>query len=315
MKKVILFILIFMFVQIINIPNIFADTGAKPSISIDIKNLNTDNYLIDLLVDKEDNSQKHWIWVPIDGSNSEKKDYKEYKDYSNINYNGNGEQYSKTYNDLKNITIDELKQLYDIDYDGWISESTRWDEYLLFADCKGNDKHQHVFSYLGTPEHYKVVIINNDTGETKVTDEIYRKDFNSKIKIDYETMEVNTVSKIESFFELNNIKNVLITILITITVELIIGLLFGLKKYIKLIVITNLVTNLLLQFFQANLSTLLWGASYIFYGEVFLGLELVVFIAEYTIYKKYMKDQNKDTIKPYVIVANFVSMLSTILYL
>lgn len=308
MKKVILFILIFMFVQIINIPNIFADTGAKPSISIDIKNLNTDNYLIDLLVDKEDDSQKHWIWVPIDGSNSEKKDYKEYKDYSNINYNGNGEQYSKTYNDLKNITIDELKQLYDIDYDGWISESTRWDEYLLFADCKGNDKHQHVFSYLGTPEHYKVVIINNDTGKTKVTDEIHRKDFNSKIIIDYETMKVKNVS----LFDTNNIKNVLMTLFITIAVELIIGLLFGLKKYTKLIVITNIVTNLSLQFFQTIISILLGGSSYSSYAMVLLGLEVVVFVVEYIIYKKYMKDRNSNIIIPYVILANLVSLLSTV---
>ena len=113
MKKLVLFVLIFLFVQIIIIPNAFADTGAKPSISIDIKNLNTDNYLIDLLVNKNDNSEKHW--KSIDGSVSEKKDY------SNIDYNGNGEQYSRTYNDLKNINIDELKQLYYIDYDGWIS--------------------------------------------------------------------------------------------------------------------------------------------------------------------------------------------------
>lgn len=58
MKKVILFILIFILVQIINVPNVYADRGAKPSISIDIKNLNTDNYLIDLLVNKDDESKK-----------------------------------------------------------------------------------------------------------------------------------------------------------------------------------------------------------------------------------------------------------------
>ena len=258
MKKLVLFVIIFLFVQIIIIPNAFADTGAKPSISIDIKNLNTDNYLIDLLVNKNDNSEKHW--KSIDGSVSEKKDY------SNIDYNGNGEQYSRTYNDLKNITIDELKQLYDIDYDGWISESTRWGEYLLFADCKGNDKYHHEFGYFGTPEHYKVVIINNDTGKTKVTDEIHRKDFNSKIIIDYETMKVKNVS----LFDTNNIKNVLMTLFITIAVELIIGLLFGLKKYTKLIVITNMVTNLSLQFFQTNISILLGGSSYISYVMVLL---------------------------------------------
>ena len=300
MKKLVLFVLIFLFVQILIIPNAFADRGAKPSISIDIKNLNTDNYLIDLLVNKNGNSEKYR--KSIDGSVSEKKNY------SNINYNGNGEQYSRIYNDLKNITIDELKQLYDIDYDGWISESTRWDEYLLFADCKGNDKHHHEFGYFGTPEHYKVVIINNDTGITKVTDEIHRKDFNSKIIIDYEAMKVKNVS----LFNTNNIKKVLMTLFITIAVELIIGLLFGLKKYTKLIVITNIVTNLSLQFFQTNISILLGGSSYISYAMVLLGLEVVVFVVEYIIYKKYMKDRNSNIIIPYVILANFVSLLSTV---
>lgn len=300
-KKVILFILILVFVQTINIPNAFADRGAKPSIEIDIKNLNTNNYLIDLLVDKNDDNA-HKYWKPIGGSRSENKDY------SYIDYNGNGEQYSRNYNDLKNITIDELKQLYDIDYDGWISESTRWSEYLLFADCKGNDKHHHEFSYIGTPDHYKVVIINNDTGKTKVTDEIYRKKFNSKIKIDYETMKVKEVS----FFDINNIKKVLITLLITIVIELIIGLLFGLKKYTKLILKTNIVTNLSLQFLETNISTLLGGSSYNTYTLVFIGLEAVVFITEYIIYRKYMKNVNNAVIIPYVILANFVSMFSTV---
>ena len=290
MKKLVLFVLIFLFLQIINIPNAFADTGAKPSISIDIKNLNTDNYLIDLLVNKNDDSEKHW--KSIGDSVSEKKDY------SNINYNGNGEQYSRTYNDLKNITIDELKQLYDIDYDGWISESTRWSEYLLFADCKGNDKYHHRFGYFGTPEHYKVVIINNDTGKTKVTDEIHRKDFNSKIIIDYETMKVKNAS----LFDTNNIKNVLMTLFITIAVELIIGLLFGLKKYTKLIVITNIVTNLSLQFFQTNISILLGGSSYISYAMVLLGLEVAVFVVEYIIYKKHMKDRNSNILICFIVI-------------
>lgn len=122
-------------------------------------------------------------------------------------------------------------------------------------------------------------------------------------------MKVNTVT----FFDLDNLINVLITLLITIVVELVIGLWFGLKKYIKLIVITNLVTNLSLQFLQYNISTLLGGSPYNSYILALLGLEAMVFIVEYIIYKIFMKDQKNDILISYVAVANLASLLSTLI--
>ena len=140
--------------------------------------MNTKNYLIDLLVYDES------------GENY----------YSPLEYNGKeGEQYSTTtgYNDLQTITIEQLESLHKINYAGWISEGTRWASYLLFADCSGNNKHKHYFSYFGTPETYKVVIVFND-GETRITDVIHKTDFQSKISIDVNTMKVVTQGNVTS---------------------------------------------------------------------------------------------------------------------
>ena len=255
--------------------NVNADMGEKPSITIKLKNMPTDDYLIDLLVYDEN------------GKNYD----------SPLNYNGNGEQYSDSNNDLKTITVKQLETLHKINYDNWISESTRWNAYLLFADCSGNSKNEHYFSYFGTPDRYKILIINNDTGEIKVSDEINRKDLTSNITIDYKNM--NIMSK-----GLINIVKIIVALIITIVVEVIIALIMRLKNNIKLIVMTNLITNLVL---QALLILMPIGS----YMIRFIILEIVVIISEYLIYRKYIKEQSTSKIISYALVANVVTTLLT----
>ena len=255
--------------------NVNADMGEKPSITIKLKNMTTDNYLIDLLVYDEN------------GKNYD----------SPLNYNGNGEQYSDSNNDLKTITVKQLETLYKINYDNWISESTRWNDYLLFADCSGNSKNEHYFSYFGTPDRYKILIINNDTGEIKVSDEIKRKDLTSNITIDYKNMNIMSKGSI-------NIVKIIVALMITIVVEVIIALIMRLKNNIKLIVITNLITNLVL---QALLILVPIGS----YMIRFIILEIVVIISEYLIYRKYIKEQSTSKIISYALVANVVTALLT----
>lgn len=255
--------------------NVNADMGEKPSITIKLKNMPTDDYLIDLLVYDEN------------GKNYD----------SPLNYNGNGEQYSDSNNDLKTITVKQLETLHKINYDNWISESTRWNAYLLFADCSGNSKNEHYFSYFGTPDRYKILIINNDTGEIKVSDEINRKDLTSNITIDYKNM--NIMSK-----GLINIVKIIVVLIITIVVEVIIALIMRLKNNIKLIVMTNLITNLVL---QALLILMPIGS----YMIRFIILEIVVIISEYLIYRKYIKEQSTSKIISYALVANVVTTLLT----
>lgn len=260
--------------------NVNADMGAKPSITINLENIDTKNYLIDLLVYDES------------GEN-----------YSSpLDYNGKkGEQYSTTsgYDNLKTITVEQLETLHKINYDGWISEGTRWDAYLLFADCSGNNKHEHYFSYFGTPETYKAVIVFND-GETRVTDVIHRTDFQSEIIIDVNTMEVVSKGSVPSA-----LKSILIPLLVTIIVEIIIALVMKLKN-IKVILLTNVITNILLQ-----LLLIYTPLSYIL---TFLILETLIFITEYLIYKKYFKDISKQKIISYTLLANLATVILTFVF-
>ena len=293
----IIFLMLFGFNSIVN-----ADMGAKPSITIKLENIKTDNYLIDLLIYDETGEK--------------------YK--SPLDYNGkNGEQYStKTgYNNLQTITISQLETLHNINYDGWISESTRWGAYLLFADCSGNSEHEHNFSYFGTPDTYKVVIINNITGETKITDVIHREDFSSNVTIDVNTMSVvskanngfsnnvtidvntmNVISKANNGNSFSNIKNIAIALILTIAVEIIIALIMKIKN-IKIIFIANLITNIILQ-----LALMYIPLSYMI---TFAIMEILIFIAEYLIYSKFFNDISKNKIITYTLIANIISALLT----
>ncbi|MGN1298677.1 MAG: hypothetical protein ACI4UE_01675 [Candidatus Scatovivens sp.] len=252
-----------------------ADMGIKPSITINLKNMKTQNYLIDILVFDETG-----------------------KYYSKpLNYNGNeGEQYSEDYNSLRTITVEQLKILHDINFDGWISEGTRWNPYLLFADCSGNSKHEHYFSYYGTPETYKVVIVL-DNGEIRVTDVIHRTDFQSEITIDVNNMKISERGNI-----LTSLKAILIPLILTIIIEIIIALLMKFKN-IKVIFIANVITNILLQILLINIP--------LTYISNFVILEILVFIAEYLIYTKFLKDIDKSKILSYTLLANLITAILT----
>lgn len=247
--------------------NVNADMGPKPSITINLENMNTKNYLIDLLVYDES------------GEN-----------YSSpLDYNGN----------KQTITVEQQETLHKINYDGWISEGTRWGAYLLFADCSGNNKHEHYFSYFGTPETYKVVIVFNN-GETRVTDVIHRTDFQSEITVDVNTMEVVSKGNVSS-----TLKSILIPLLVTIIVEIIIALVMKFKN-IKVILLTNAITNILLQ-----LLLIYTPLSYIL---TFVILEILIFIAEYLTYKKYLNNISKQKIISYTLLANLATVILTFVF-
>lgn len=270
----IIFVILLGYNSIVN-----ADMGPKPSITIGLQNINTDNYIIDLLVYDETG-----------------EGYK-----SPLNYNGNGEQATETeYDGLEKITIEQLKTLHNINYDGWISESTRWRSYLLMSDCSGNPSHSHRFSYFGTPETYKVVIINNVTGETRITDVIHREDFSSHITIDVNTM--NVISKSNNADQIFNIKIISIALIVTIIIEIIIALIMKIKN-IKIIFIVNLITNIILQ-----LVLMYMPVPYI---STFTIMEILIVIVEYLMYRKFLKDVSKNKIIIYTLIANIASALLT----
>ena len=234
-----------------------ADTGAKPSIEITLKNMHTSNYVIDLLVYEK-----------------KKKNYN-----SPMNYNGEG------------LTNRQIETLYQVNYDGWISESTRWDAYLLFADCAGNEYYYHSFSYFGTPDEYKVLIIY-DNGKTLLSDKITRNKFNSSITLDVQTMEVVESSSYVQF---------IFALILTLFIEIILALIMKIKP-LKIIVLANIFSNVIFQI-------LLRLGTVQFYIIKFILLELLVFLGEYVIYRKKLENTSKNNILKYTVWANLLSAI------
>ena len=137
-----------------------------------------------------------------------------------------------------------------------------------------------------------IIIINNDTGKIKVSDEIIKKDFSSKVTLDYNNMIFEPDSSL-------NLKNIFLILLITIIVEVVIALLMKYRKHVKVIMITNIVTNILLQLLLNVIS-----------GNYFIKLilfEILVVFDEYLIYKKFMKSESTSKILIYTLIANMIT--------
>lgn len=267
MKKILIFLLLV--ISIIAIPtNVFADEGPKPSIDIKIKNLKTKNYIIDLFVYDKEKAKK--------------------------------DEGPQVWGD-PGLTDDEIQELYKLNYDGWISASTRAG-LILFSDCKGNAEHENGFGYFGTPEVYKIVIINKDTGEVKISKKIVRKEFNSEVTVDYKDMKVVETN-------INIVKMIIViglALIITIVVELLIALLFKTGNYTT-IAITNLISNVLLQ-----MLLLVFISNYI---PAFIIGEVLVIGAELLVYLLRFKNISKAKTTIYTLVANLATILLTfILY-
>ena len=262
MKKRILLLLFAGIIIFLPYNMVKADMGPKPSITIKLVNMDTTDYLIDLLV----------------------YDTKDSEYMKEADYRGG------------DLTNNEIKKLHKINYNNWISASTRR---LIFSDCKGNNKFKHVFSYLGVPKTYKIVIINNKNGNMRVSKTFHRTELNSNIELNVKSMKI--IKRIELG---TTLKTILIALIITLVVEIIIAYLMRIKQ-IKIIIIVNLLTNIILQ--------LLLCVTPFSYLTSFLVLELFVILSEYLLYRKYLNNINNKKILVYTIVANVISLSLTII--
>ncbi len=273
MKRVIRIIFTIALLMILMENTVSADMGNKPSIDLTITNLNTNNYLVDLLVEVEN----------VD----------EYYEHDASQYNGTG------------LSEEDVFFLQKVNFNNWISCGTRWGHFLVFANCAGNSGHKHHFGYFGTPDIYKIYIYNKDTGEEKVSDVIKKIDYNSYVTIDYETM--NVVNNISGTFRtLKTLLPALIPVITTIIVEIIILLFFRLenKKNIKIVFITNLISNLALQL-------LLMEIGNVDSQLIFLIVEILILVVESLVYYKTLETDNKRKTITYAIVANLISAVLT----
>ena len=194
---------------------------------------------------------------------------------------------------------------------------------LSWGKCSGNVEHKHFFNYFGTPDTYKIVIVNNNTGETKISNTINRTDFNSKITIDYETMNVtNGVSEPSKTF--HKLIMMFIPVLLTVLVEIFILFIFKMsnKNNRKIVIITNIITNIMLQISliivdlipkSTNVYTTETQATGIMIRNSLFIFEIFIIIVETLIYcKKFEGDNLKKTIL-YTIVANIITGYLTLI--
>lgn len=153
-----------------------------PILKLNIKNLNTKNYVVDLLIDNREKKYEY-----IGESKPEDKEI-----FENIQKDYDGWVLSNLYGVFSTIEApsDELDPF---NSDNFIMSS--YSRSVYFGQYNGNDKFYHEFygnddgDGPGLTDSYKIIIINKDTQEVKISDEIKNVE-GQKITIDYNTMKI-----------------------------------------------------------------------------------------------------------------------------
>ncbi len=180
MKKV--FKILFIICIFVIVPkSVFADMGPKPSITIKLKNIESKNYMIDLLTDLSD---KEYL---ID------------------------EVASEYFNNYKKQPI------YNYHEGNWYATSIR--DKLLFGDITATKDYTHIFSYFGVPNEFKV-IIQLDDGSLRVSKLLTRKDFNYTVTLDVNSMDVISDYTSLTYKVFSLIKVILITLIVELLVAI-----------------------------------------------------------------------------------------------
>ncbi len=257
----------------------FADVGPKPSLEIRVKGMDNDNYWLDLLV--TDKSEYSWLEISL-------------------------------------VERERVKKLAEyVDEDGFHPALLVGTRVPLFGDLKGeknsDNTYSHNFSYIGTPEIFKIAILTEDD-TLIISDLIHRKHFNSIVEFDLrdealqedillyagQAKEISPILKISFGF----ISRLLLTLAIEIGIALLFG--FTIKHSGKLLFKTNIFTQVVL-----NIAILWMNLSYglLIALLVFILMEIFIIIFETIIYAKYLTEKSKGRRIAYGILANIVSLM------
>lgn len=246
-----------------------ADVGPKPSIKLIVLNPPEDEYYLDLLIDYDKKST-----------------------YSNIRED---DEY-----DENMISI-----LREYNEDGWRPALVTGTKAPLFGKLTGvreGDTMVHKFSYVGTPEKFKVILVEK-SGKVTVSEDIKRKAFESTVYYDYAKNKIWEASA-----SLSYIKQFTMTFTATLIVEGIMLILFrfSLRKNWKPFIMVNLFTQILL--------TLIVFSAMYFAGSMaafllYIPFEIGILIIESKLYKKYLKEHSIRRRILYAITANMISFL------
>jgi hypothetical protein len=252
---------------------VYADFGPKPSITIVVKNPPAEEYYLDLLINENQGNGR-----------------------SNLN------------DELNSLDPAKLKLLEEYHVDGWTPALVQGTSAPLFGKLTGNRQGKdmvHTFSYFGTPDRFKIIIITPDN-RMLVSPEIMRDTFQMTITYDYQTATFTNRSIFVAY-----LLQIVSTLLPTLLIEGLLLLLFGfsLRKNLWPFLLVNLATQVLL---TAALGTA--GITQGMFAAYLLALpaELVVIIIESIAFALLLKQHGKGRRIAYAITANLVSLIASL---
>lgn len=248
----------------------YADIGPKPSIRLIVLNPPEGEYYLDLLIDYE---KKH--------------------PYINIDED-------------EGLDENMIKILEEYNEEGWRPALVTGTKVPLFGKLTGQregDNMVHNFSYLGTPDRFKVIIVEKSGNVVISKDIIERRAFESTVYFDYATKRLWETSAIPAY-----IKQFTMTFTATLIVEGLILILFSfsLKRNWKPFIVVNLITQILL--------TLIVFSTMYFAGSmaaflIYIPFEIVILVIESKLYRKYLHEHSPRRRISYAIVANILSFI------
>lgn len=252
-----------------------ADFGPKDQLTVYVLNPPDELYYLDLLT-------------------------QEYSHYNNI-----GEE------ERESLNQEMLQLLYSLEDEGWKPALIEGTGIPMWGDLIGKPYGNymvHTFSYFGVPDTYRIIIVT-ESGTVTVSDVYTRFALQSSVIFDYAS---DTVSS--SSIWLQYIMQFFMTLIPTILIEGVILILFGfkLKENIKIFLFINLVTQILL--------TVTIGTTMIQKGSVTafifeIPVEIVILIAETTLFRRFLIGRSKLRATLYGISANLASWIFSLIVL
>lgn len=246
--------------------SVFADTGPKPSITINTNGTVGEKYYLDLLVD----------------------------------YDSGHENLSDE--DIAKLDPEMYRALREYTDGIWYPAISHGTHAPLFGTIVPNDNGTSHFSYFGTPEKFKVIIVT-ESGTVKVSDVIERTVYQQVFSLDFADMKVTTSQSPAKSYILQFIK----TFVPTIIIELLLLFAFRIpiKKYILPVIVVNFATQLGLA------AVLSWcaSASYISAIITFIVAEIIIMIIESVAYVIIMKNERLWKRIVYAVTANVTSAM------
>lgn len=289
MKRNYVLLFILLTLLSLNIVSVNADTGPKPSVTVEIVGLDED-YYFDLLIEGDiDRLDLEDIFID-----------------ENITYNYYQEDYPST-----------LRNYYDDDY---------YMSYTIYnnvpAIIRLTDVNTFTMNYLA-PKEFKIILVLKDNNQIITSDLITVSRFNSSITYDLSnvnlnqsTIEVGEITGNYGSFGLSDLfsetGNLIIRLIITLAVELFILFLFKFKEKRTYIIVTlgNVITQVTLSI--VCLSAFLLSGLYAYIIVFILG-EFFVILTELLIYLLFIKERTNAIIILYTIAANLITAAITIL--